>query len=55
MNVSELKEIELDDVLDNSSDKSLDELVEEQDFDPEDAESYYDEDESMFPSLWDKR
>jgi len=29
--------------------------MEEQDFDPEEDKGYYDEDEGLFPSLWDKR
>lgn len=58
MKISELQEISIEDPAtedDLTSHKPLDELIEEQDFDPEDPEAYYDEDESVFPSLWDSR
>ena len=54
MNKLPMQEIELEDALDNPSEKSLDELMAEQDFDPEEEE-LYDEDEGFFPSLWDRR
>ena len=47
-------ETNLDDALDNPSEKSLDEFMQEQDYDPEE-ELFYDEEDGPFPSLWDKR
>ena len=44
-----------EDILEDPSNKPIDELIEEQDFDPEEEEYLGDEDESIFPSLLDKR